>query len=196
MSAINFITSNPEKIQIAKVVCGQYKQFNYQIKSINLDIDEIQGEDPVLIVKDKAFKAYQKLNIPLVVSDDSWDIRALNGFPGPYMKSINHWFKAEDLLRLMHGIEDRKVYIYQYLAYYDGKIMKVFKNTFDGQITQAKRGRNSRSPIMEVIELDLDNGKTLAEIFDEDPEVIIKRYLENNDVWHKFIAWFNKLQNS
>lgn len=79
MSEIIFATSNPDKMQIAKSVCSM---FDIEVKFVKLDIDEIQGEDPEAIVRDKAERAYEQLNMPVVVSDDSWDIKALNGFPG------------------------------------------------------------------------------------------------------------------
>src|ERR1035437_9937513 len=81
MKIVYFATTNQEKLLIAKTVC---EQASITVKQTVFDIDEIQGEDPELIVKDKARRAYEKLGKPVVVSDDSWNIPALNGFPGPY----------------------------------------------------------------------------------------------------------------
>ena len=123
MSIIQFATSNKEKMLIAQTVCAK---FDIKVEQVSIDIDEIQSEDPIIIVQDKARRAYEGLSKPVVVSDDSWDIPALNGFPGPYMKSINEWFKPDDFLRLMSGIKNRTIIIHQFLAYYDGNTMKVF----------------------------------------------------------------------
>lgn len=82
MKTIYFATSNKDKIQIAETICSEA---NIIIKAITLDIDEIQGEEPEMIVRDKAMRAYEQLGMPVVVSDDTWDIRALNGFPGAYI---------------------------------------------------------------------------------------------------------------
>lgn len=87
MKTIYFATGNPDKIKIAETVC---EPINIKVQAVDLDIDEIQGEDPEMIVRDKAKKAYEKLGMPVVVSDDTWSIKALNGFPGAYMKSINY----------------------------------------------------------------------------------------------------------
>src|SRR3990167_7888269 len=128
MRIVYFVTNNQEKIQIAQTVCAEA---GITVKAVALDINEIQGENPELIIRDKAQRAFEKLNMPVVVSDDSWNIRALKGFPGAYMKSINHWFTPEDFLRLMDGVEDRRITLHQYLAYTDGSLTKVFTNNID-----------------------------------------------------------------
>lgn len=64
MKTIYFATSNQEKIQIAQTIC---QEANITVKPIKLDIDEIQGEDPELIVRDKAQRAYEQLGMPVVV---------------------------------------------------------------------------------------------------------------------------------
>lgn len=194
MSTIYFATSNQEKMLIAQTVCSK---FNINVEQANLDIDEIQGEAPVIIVQDKARRAYEGLSMPIVVSDDSWDIPALNGFPGPYMKSINKWFKPDDFLRLMNGIKDRSIILHQLLAYYDGNTMKVFSNNIHGQVINEVRGKNVRSPNMTVIVLDSDNGKTIAEVFEQGEKAVAERYLTRPDAWHGFAEWYkSKAKNS
>ncbi len=186
---IYFATGNQEKIQLAE---SAIKGSDITIKPANLEIEEIQGEDPEVIVRAKAEAAYKILETPVIVSDDSWSIRALNGFPGPYMKSINYWFTAKDFLRLMEGIEDRHIEINQFLAYTDGNVIKVFRQDIPGNIIHTPRGVNSRSPNMEVIELDSDNGKTIAEVFEGGNEEIAKRFENIPNIWNKFIAWHTK----
>ncbi len=190
MNTVYFATSNQEKMLIAQSVCSK---FDVKVEQARVDIDEIQGEDPVVIVKDKARRAYEVLSKPVVVSDDSWDIPALGGFPGPYMKSINHWFKPDDFLRLMNGIEDRSIILHQLLAYYDESTLKVFSNDIHGKIIDEPRGRNDRSPNMAVTVLDLDSGKTIAEVFELGQEAVVERYQTRPDVWHSFVNWFTQI---
>ena len=159
MSKIIFATSNPDKMQIATSVCST---FDIKVEFVRLDIDEIQGEDAEVIVRDKAKRAYEQLNMPVVVSDDSWDIKALNGFPGAYMKSINYWFKPEDFIRLMSSIKDRRVTLHQYLAYTDGNITEVFTNDLNGVIVSKPRGKVERAPCMEVVEFDFEQAVVSA----------------------------------
>jgi len=192
MKDLYFATGNKEKMQIAQSVCGPQ---GLKVISIDLDIDEIQGEDPEIIVRDKAMRAFEKVKEPVVVSDDTWDIVALKGFPGAYMKSINYWFSSDDFLRLMHGIEDRRIILHQYLAYTDGNVTEVFRNDIPGKIIHKARGRNDKSPNMTVIEIDSDNGKTIAEIFEQDKDKITERYKKRRDVWHEFVDWYKNNSN-
>ena len=188
MSKIIFATSNPDKMQIATSVCST---FDIKVEFVRLDIDEIQGEDAEVIVRNKAKRAYDQLNMPVVVSDDSWDIKALNGFPGAYMKSINYWFKPEDFIRLMSSIKDRRVTLHQYLAYTDGNITEVFTNDLNGVIVSKPRGKVERAPCMEVVEFDFDEGLTLAEVFNkQDDQLMAKRYRKHPDAWHEFAKWY------
>lgn len=191
MKSIYFATSNQEKIQIAQTVCADE---GVTVQPVALEIDEIQGEDPETIVRDKALRAYEQLGMPVVVSDDTWDIPALKGFPGAYMKSINYWFAPDDFLRLMNGVEDRKIILHQYLAYTDGNVTEVFKNDIPGQIISEARGKSEKSPNMTVTVLDSDNGKTIAEVFEQGEEAVIARYKNRPDAWHGFIEWYKNIQ--
>lgn len=184
MNIISFATTNKEKLLIAQTVCGQA---GIDIQQEILDIDEIQGEDSELIVRDKVMRAYSSLEKPVVVSDDSWDIPALRGFPGAYMKSINTWFTEDDFLRLMNGIEDRTIILHQYLAFYDGKKLEIFRNDITGKVIKEIRGHNSKSPNMSVIVLDADSGKTIAEVFEEGGGAVTDRYKDRRDVWHELV---------
>lgn len=160
---------------------------------MTLEIDEIQGEDPEVIVRDKARRAYEKLGMPVIVSDDTWDIPALKGFPGAYMKSINYWFTSDDFLRLMKGVKNRQIILHQYLAYTDGSVTEVFKNDIPGKIIDEARGRNEKSPNMTVIVLDSDSGKTIAEVFEKGREAVIDRYKNQPDAWHGFVEWYKSI---
>ena len=69
-------------------------KFGVDLEQKDLDIDEIQSDSISKIAEDKAKKAFAILQEPLVVSDSGWEIPALNNFPGPYMKYVNHWFSV------------------------------------------------------------------------------------------------------
>lgn len=187
MPPIIFASGNPEKRAIAQHACDES---DIKLECISLEIDEIQGEDAELIVRDKAKRAFEITGKPIVVSDDSWSIPALRGFPGPYMKSMNHWFTPEDFLKLMHGVSNRQVFLHQFLAYYDGSTFEVFTRDIPGVVTQTARGEGGKAPWMKVVELDIDKGKTLAEIFEQPEAALSKRYQERHDAWHDLIAWY------
>ncbi len=187
MKPISFATGNVEKIAMAKTIC---EEVGISIEPIQIEIDEIQGEDPELIIRDKAIKAYEVAKRPVIVSDDSWSFNALNGFPGAYMKSINEWFEPEDFLNLMKDKTDRGVVYKQYLAYMDDSQIKIFKNEMPGVLIDQPRGVNKKSPNMTVIVLDADNGKTVAEVFEQGRDIIAERYKNTKDAWHMFAEWY------
>lgn len=85
MKELLYVTGNTEKVGVANSFCAPHQ---IKLIQLQLDIDEIQGEDSEIISLDKARKAFAEIGKPLVISDDSWSITGLNGFPGPYMKSI------------------------------------------------------------------------------------------------------------
>lgn len=188
MNNIAFATGNAQKITIAQTVSAD---FGISVQPISLDIDEIQGEDPRKIVAHKAREAFKQIQKPVVVSDDSWSIPALNGFAGPYMKSVNHWFSAADFLRLMHGVSDRSIFLHQYLAYIDEAGMHVVTNDLHGVFTTEPRGDNSASANMNIVALDSDNGKTIAEVFEQGESAVAERYKNRPDAWHEMAAWLS-----
>jgi inosine/xanthosine triphosphate pyrophosphatase family protein len=63
MKSIAFASSNAEKLAIAQVVC---RPAGIEVVQIAMDIDEIQGENPEIIVKDKAQRAYEQYGKPIV----------------------------------------------------------------------------------------------------------------------------------
>lgn len=187
MPPIYFSTTNKEKLANAQHVCHLH---GIDLESASLDIDEIQGENPVEIVKAKAIAAYEAFGKPIMVSDDSWSIDALRGFPGAYMKSINFWFTTDDFLRLMDGVTDRNVTLDQHLAYYDGIEIVTFNASISGRVLEASYDDNSKSAWMNVVTMEGDEGKSLAEVFNQPPELVAKRYENRPEVWAEAAVWY------
>ena len=73
------------------------------------------------ITEAKVKLAYEKVDLPVVVNDSSWEIPALGGFPGCYMKDVANWFTAEDFLALMKDKNDRRIILHDVVAYFDGE---------------------------------------------------------------------------
>lgn len=189
MPPITFVTGNNQKMAIAQALCQKH---HIPVRQAVFDIDEIQGEDPTRIIKDKAAKAFAACGTPVVVSDDSWDIPALGGFPGAYMKSINHWFTPADFLRLMNGVPDRSVILHQHLCYYDELESLVFTNDIPGVVLSEQRGEHPGIPWASVVTITGDNGLSLAEVFAAGLHHRIERYVSRHDAWHQMIAWYTK----
>lgn len=185
-------TGNKEKLGIANQIVISY---GVHLRQALVAIDEIQGEDPVAIVTDKARRAYAALGQPVVVTDDSWSIPSLGGFPGPYMKSVNHWFAPQDFLDLMASKTDRSITLHQYVAYIDATRVKLFSGNITGIITTEPRGTFG-DPLMKVVALDHDNGLTISEVYDQGGQHNAERLADANDVWGQLGAWLRQHADS
>lgn len=181
MPQITFSTGNREKFDIAAAACAP---LGLELVQNTFDIDEIQGEDPEVIIRDKAQKAYELVGGPVVVSDDSWNIPALNGFPGAYMKSIDHWFRPEDFLNLTRSLEDRRVILIQMLAYQDSGHYQVFRMEHVGELLHEARG-NGKSA-QQIIAMPSDGGLSIAEAFEQGVSLADREYAAG---WRELVNW-------
>jgi XTP/dITP diphosphohydrolase len=188
MIQVLFATGNSSKFDIAKNIC---EKLHIELVQAVVDIDEIQGEDPEKIISRKAHDTYKALQKPAIVSDDSWSIPGLRGFPGPYMKSVNHWFTAEDFIHLTKDLADRRVILQRYLTYYDGKEIKMFHQDITGQLLTEQRG-DSYEESRKIIALDIDHGLSVAEVYNAGTEHAPQRLSELEESWRDFAAWYTQ----
>jgi len=178
MKHIILVTGNGRKLGEAKAAL---KDFDIGVSNIKLDIDEIQARNPIAIAKHKANEAFNQINKPVVVTDTSWDIPTLNGFPGGYMKDVADWFMPRDFIVLLSSHKDKSISFMETIVYQDDKQTKVFSQKFRGIIADKPRGTGNS--IEQLAEFD---GYTIGERqqkgrFSYDP----KDY-----VWYKFAQWF------
>jgi inosine/xanthosine triphosphate pyrophosphatase family protein len=182
VNSVIFSTGNWHKAAHATEVCIGY---DIDLIQKELEIDEIQSEDGEKIVIDKANKAFEILNQPVVVSDDSWSITGLNGFPGAYMKSMNHWLSVDDFLRLTENLENRQIFMIGYLAYKDKDITKVFRQKREAHLMKEAKGKGHSSG--SIISMKGDNGLSINEVYTSD---ISHKDREVAKVWHEFADWY------
>lgn len=180
MRQLLFVTGNKNKFHTASYVLNDA---GIKLAQANHDIDEIQAEDAEKIARDKARKAFDIVKAPVLISDDSWSIPALGGFPGPYMKSINQWFTPEDFLRLTKDLEDRRIILNQIVIYQDKHQQKLFCKTTNGTL------RKDVSPYEDEpssrIKSVTDDGRALAEVRATSPEQLAT----SQTIWHEVATW-------
>ena len=114
MKEIIFVTGNQLKFESAQTVLR-----SYGIEPIQktIDLPEIQALTTEEIAGHSAKEASNIFKANVVTSDVGYFIKALNGFPGPFLKQINSWFSAQDFLNLMKDKDNREVEIVETLAY-------------------------------------------------------------------------------
>jgi non-canonical purine NTP pyrophosphatase (RdgB/HAM1 family) len=159
MKTILFATGNARKISEAGATLAPY---NVTIEPIKVAIDEIQHDDPAEITKAKARAAYAVTGRPVVVSDTSWAIPALGGFPGGYMKDVGRWFTAQNWLDIMAGQADKRILCHEHVAYYDGNDVQHFVETYEGWFIDEMRGREDDDESFERVVM-LYGNETMAE---------------------------------
>ncbi len=185
MKRLIFSTGNALKFQTASDVC---KKYDIALAQKDIDVVEIQDEDPRRVALDKAAKAFAVTGKPVVITDDSWSLEGLNGFPGVYMHSINEWFTPEDFLRLVLPLKNRKVTMTQYLVYTDGYNQKVFTQQSEGELLKEVRGQSKLSSYT-VIAMTGDNGLSIAEAIAQAHD---KSTRQTAQVWYDFVEWYSK----
>lgn len=183
MSDLIFVSGNDEKFAIAKEI---FDAAGVPLRQARLDIDEVQSEDIVYIARTKAAAAYKMLDSPIIIRDDTWSLPGLRGFPGPYMKSMNHWFTTEDFLNLTRSLDDRRAILTQTLVYEDADGQKVFQHETTAELLDEARG-NSPMPFENIISISGDNGRSISEVMASKQSSISR---DPAKVWHEFIEWY------
>lgn len=178
-----FATGNAKKFSYCQAAC---QEAQIEVEQLDLEVDEIQSDDPAKIAIAKAKAAYRLARRPILANDLYWSITALKGFPGAYAKDVDGWLSSEDLLNLMNGRSDRTTVCTETLVYYDGKLQQVFSHSYWGKITDQPRG--SGKSLMRLVQLD-GNTETISEIEERGGYP----YTSNPSIWSDFTKWY-KLQ--
>ena len=177
MTQILYVTTNEDKFNKAKLNLEEYGiNLSHQI----LEMEEIQSSSGEQIVRNKAEQAFAYFKKPVLVNDDTWSIPALRGFPSTGMKLCNDFLVAQDWLRLLHGVVDRRVFLYSHYAYHDGTKIHTTLVKDTKYFLNEVRGEHSKSPCLQVI-AEIDSKISIAE------EIAMGRKVEkqNSDFWKK-----------
>lgn len=159
MKRILFATGNQRKITESTATLAP---LGIEVEPVRVAIDEIQHHDPAEITKAKARAAYAVLGKPVVVSDTSWAIPALGGFPGGYMKDVSIWWTAENWLDIMRTQSDKRLLCLEHVAYCDGTNVQHFEQVYEGRFINEARGREDDAEAIERVVI-MYGDKTMAE---------------------------------
>jgi non-canonical purine NTP pyrophosphatase (RdgB/HAM1 family) len=133
-----FVTSNHNKAREAAEILG------VELRSIDLDLPELQDLDVAQVAAAKAAAAREVLDAPdspILVEDSGFVIGAWNGLPG----ALTKWFLAsvgnEGILHMLSGEKDRsaRAVCAVAIAFADGSA-RVFLGEVGGAIAPEPRG--------------------------------------------------------
>ena len=177
MKEIIIASGNKGKIREAQEILNEYNIVS--IKDVGLDIDvEEDGKTFEENAIKKAETIAKELKGKFCIADDSGiEIEYLDGFPGVHTKRWHNGTDRERNLALIEKLkkkkkEKRKIKFVTVIAASDGKNTICEKGIIEGYVTEKPRGDNGFG-FDEIFEL--DNGKTLAEISDEEKNKISAR---------------------
>ena len=97
LSDIVIVTTSPHKLAEINEILGT----NHKVST--LDIPEIQSLDLKEVIENKAKSAYQKIKKPILVEDVSFEIGALKGLPGTFIKFFLKTLGTEGTVALIKG---------------------------------------------------------------------------------------------
>lgn len=133
LSNFTIVTTSPDKLAEINEILGT----NHKVS--NLDIPEIQSLDLNEVITHKAKEAYQKLKKPVLVEDVSFEIKALKGLPGTFIKFFLKTLGTEGTVDLING-QDTTTKVTTAAAIFDGKNLKIFKGTVYGTLSPKNKG--------------------------------------------------------
>lgn len=133
---ITLVTGNKNKLSEWQRILPD----SVELVAHDVDVVEIQSLDPEEIVADKARRAYEQLQTPVIVEDVSAGLDKLGGLPGPFIK---FFFKkmGDDALFTLAGRPGEIAKISCVIAYYDGAKLFTVRGEVTGTVV-APRGSN------------------------------------------------------
>ena len=178
---LSFLSSNKHKLHLAE---NNLSPLGVTFKGDTFPFIEIQSDNPKEITINKAQQAFHVLQKPLFVTDDSWYITALNGFPGAYMKHINGKLNENDFLRLMQPYANREIILHRVLCYIDNEGLKTFEDRLVGEILKEATSYGN-IPLLNIISF-FSSKKSVAKAWDEGTQ-----QLPNETMWSDFAKWYS-----
>jgi len=133
ISDLVVVTTSKDKLVEINQILGT----NHQVSKI--DIPEIQSLDLDEVVTQKAMDAFKKIKRPVLVEDISFEIKALNGLPGPFIKFFLKTLGTEGTVKLVTKNKTDTI-VTAAVAIYDGKKLNLFKGKVDGTLSKKDRG--------------------------------------------------------
>lgn len=174
---VNYVTGNLNKYNYVKKMLAD---FGVDVVHQSIHTTEIQSENYLDVALDKAQQSFEKLKEPLFVTDTAWEIPALGGFPGAYMKYVNKWFTREDFLNLMEGKASREIIAIDSIVYIDADGLKSWQHKIIGEFAHESY-RDQGTPLDNLVKFE---GRYLEEYMEAGE--IVK---DGADTWALFVEF-------
>lgn len=129
------VTGNRGKLEEARRIVGP------GLEAVEVDLPEIQELDVRAVLEAKGEEAWRRLGRPLVVEETSFELEALNGFPGPLVKWMLEAVGAEGIARTALALGDARARARCSLLYRDGAGSRIAEGLVAGRVVLPPRGQ-------------------------------------------------------
>lgn len=136
MKEILLVTGNKNKLEEWQ----RLVPIEIKLESVDVDLVEIQSDDPEEIVNDKVQRAYEIVGKPVIVEDISAGLESLNGLPGPFVKFFMKRI-GSDALWVLANKQEQAATVSCITAYYDGETLITARGDVKGTVV-APRGES------------------------------------------------------
>lgn len=195
MEKLIFATGNKGKIASANTFFSK--------AGIELECKEFAAKEPELndlefIAEAKVRQAYEQFKKPCFTIDSGFYIEAYPdepNFPGALAnRAALDVIGVEGLLQKMDGVQNRKCYTKECLAYYDGKTLKIFWGINLGTLATEPLGDNEGlwSDFWKIF-IPQNCNKTLAQM---DPFERLYRRDGHTECFEEFLKWYKSINNN
>lgn len=180
-------SGNKGKIKEAQEILKEYKIIPMKELGVEIDVEEDQETFEGNAIK-KSETIAKELKGKMCIADDSGiEIEYLDGFPGVYTKRWHAGTDRERNLAIIEKLKDipgekRKIKFVTAMAISDGNNTISSVEYIEGYVAENVRGDNGFG-FDEIFEL--ENGKTLAELSDEEKNEISARRKALEDLKNK-----------
>jgi XTP/dITP diphosphohydrolase len=166
---LRFVSRNKYKLDEAKTILDP---LGVAIVPVEKAIEELQTDNPRVLVRDKALKAFEYLGEPLFVEHTGLYLDYLNGLPGGLTQIFWDSLK-EDRFAQLFGNPHHKVMAKTVIGYIDGKKCHFFEGEISGRISSEPRG--PRGFQWDCVFVPEGFDKTFAELGDKKNEISMRR---------------------
>jgi len=171
MKNIYFVTKNGYKFErfIALV-----KITGLIFQKLEQNTPEIQSMENKEIAEFSASWAANKFRLPIIKEDVGLFIDALNGFPGPYLSSVESLIKSNGFIKLMHNKTNRKAYWNYAISFCEPDQSPVSFSTIQ-KGTIALKAKGNAGYESDKIFIPSDSNRTIAELLET------KQFVRNSE---------------
>jgi len=137
-----FITGNKNKLIEAQHLIPSIKQ-------LDIEVEEIQSNDPQSIIKHKLEQACKHSQETFFVEDTSVYFPALNMFPGPNIKWMVTDMGIEKIAELVHKYEDRTMIVKACIGLHVKGVLTFFEGTVTGTCVKPQGDGHGFTPMFQ-----------------------------------------------